>query len=287
MHFVAVKITCVLHRLSLGGASKRQGTPFSGKSGQIIGMATRLVNDAVDADIPDGLPSVIAPLTADGEDSFSNDTISADMLYTGELVGTFDHQNVIDHAIESTFTSILELTIVDINSNGGIGGICPHEYDAVCGSLDVSIDGDGIQFIDVSLDVNWQAAGLQSGDTGFRSYADFPLYNVCIIVYRNGTPVIWIEGDQNEVDYLTMDGVMGSDGGTAGVDGDTTFGGFSIGDNFGLWAADGDVIENELHIGYTYDSGLQNLNNFSDAEAGFIGNGIFNWSFSLQDSHID
>ncbi|MDB5344527.1 MAG: hypothetical protein JWP89_2904 [Schlesneria sp.] len=258
-----------------------------GETDQIIGMATRLVNDAVDADIPDGLPSVIAPLTADGEDSFSDDTRSAEILYTGELAGTYDHQGVIDHSMESTFTSILELTIVDINSNGGIGGFCPHDEDAVCGSLDVSIDGDGIQFIDVSLEMDWQAAGLQSGDSGFMSYADFPFYGVTITVYRNGGPVIWIDGDHNGVSYLTMDGLTGPDGGTAYRDGDATFGNCTIGDHFGLWAADGDVIEYELHIDYVYDSGLGNINNFSDAEAGFTGNGLLNWRFALEDSHID
>lgn len=157
-----------------------------GETGHITQMSPRFVNDAVDADIPDGLPSVIAPLTADGADSFVDGNRSAEVYYTGEMAGTFDHQGVIDHTMESTFTSILDLAIEDINSNGGIGGMCPHGVDAVTGRLDVSIDGDGVQFIDVSFEMDWQAAGIQAGDSGFTSTVGFYPYTVDIVVYRNG-----------------------------------------------------------------------------------------------------
>ena len=100
--------------------------------------------------------------------------------------------------------------------------------------------------------------------------------------------MIWIEGDQNGVSYLTMDGVAHApDGGTAYSDGDASFGSLNIGDDFGLWAADDDVIEYEVCITYEYNSGLGNVNNLSDAEAHYTGNGLLNWRFALEDSHID
>ncbi|MDB5344528.1 MAG: hypothetical protein JWP89_2905 [Schlesneria sp.] len=254
-----------------------------GETRHIVGMYVAGVNDAADADIPDGLPSVIAPLTADGEDSYLDPNSSADILYTGELAGTYDHQGVIDHLMESTFTSVL-------TTSGGVQQACPHDEDAVTGSLDVSIDGDGVQFIDVSLEMDWQAAGILTGDPGFGADAWFQYYSVDIIVYRNSTPVIWISGDQNGVGATTFDGVShGVEGGSSFIDeeGDASFGSLTIGNHFGLWAADGDIIDYEVQITYEYDDYLSNLTNPGPAEAQFNGNGIFNWRFALEDSHID
>ena len=70
-------------------------------------------------------------------------------------------------------------------------------------------------------------------------------------------------------------------------DGDASFGSINIGDDFGLWAADDDVIEYEVCITYEYNSGLGNVNNLSDAEAHYTGNDLLNWRFALEDSHID
>lgn len=255
-----------------------------GRTDLEIGMTWLNVNDAESDDIPDGIPSVIAPLTAAGEQSYSDGYNSADVFYTGELAGTYDHQNVIDHAMNATFAAIL-----DTYSPGtGITVQMLHYSDEVTGSLDVAIDGDNIQFLKVDFGMEWEAGGVLSGASGFGAFTNFPLYDVDIIVYRNGYPIIWINGDQNGVGAISMDGFDHDPVGGASTYGDWELGSVSIDDDepFGLWAADGDVIEYTITIGYEYDAGLGNINNPGPYHAHYEATGLMDWRFSIEDSHL-
>lgn len=258
-----------------------------GGTNHIVGMTVATVNTPESDDISDGLPSVISPLTAEGSDSEDFDTQSAEIEYSGVLDGATDHQPLIDHSVQSEFVSILELT-VGTGGPDGVQGNSQHVNDIANGNLDVNIDGDGIQFIDVTFEMDWITGGLQSGDSGFTSSAWINDYAVNIVVNRNGTPVVGMIGSAaTGVTYLTLDSYAGgADGSTAGIIGDGTLGNLEIGNHFGLWASDGDVITYQVTISYEYDSAVGNVSNSGEAKAGFTGSGILNWRFSLEDSQL-
>lgn len=249
-----------------------------------------VINEAVNANIPDGLPSVIAPLTANGEASLDG----VDAYYTGELAGNYDHQNVIDHTGESEFTEVLELESSDFPL---LGARCIHGApgDQAKGNLDVSIDGDGIQFIHVAFEMDWQAAGILTGDSGFVGTSTFPAVSVSIDILRNGETVAQVYCSHYSFTMSESAAAWTQSGLSDGEEeyfsptflGDDSFGSLTLDDDFGFWAADDDIITYEVNVSYEHDANLSGWPSFIPGDAQFTANGLFNWRFALEDSHID
>lgn len=252
-----------------------------GPTYHISGMTVNLINAGAAADIDAGLPSVIAPLTDAGDDTISDTYSSADVTYTGELAGTFDYQNVIDHSAISEFTSELDFTS-SYWGPLGISDMCRHEGgDHVAGSLDLSIDGDGVQWIDVSWESDWTSGGIATGSAAeYGTFFDD--YTVDLTVFRNAVPVVQITGNVNGLVYADLEGFdhINSDSGEANIEGDWTLGSIAINDQVGFWAHDGDIVTYELTVTYQFNSYL------GDGTGHFDGAGIFNWRLALEDSGL-
>jgi hypothetical protein len=241
------------------------------------------VTDEDEADIPDGLPSVIAPLTADGD----NSTTHVDGYYQGQLAGTFDHQNVIDHAGGSLFHQDLELEYGD---DVRLASNLSHGLDRVYGDLDLAIDGDGVQFIKVTFEMDWEASGIVTGSTEFDGGAVIVARSVEIGIFRNGSLVASISTDDNgHLGTQTQHGIShGLENDSPPTNGDNSFGNTRTADDFGFWASSGDRITYSISTSYSHSAYLENLvNPPTDFDAGFVADGLVNWRFAMEDSHVD
>jgi hypothetical protein len=241
------------------------------------------VTDEDEADIPDGLPSVIAPLTADGD----NSTTHVDGYYQGQLAGTFDHQNVIDHTGESLFHQDFEL---DYGDGVALGSELQHVWDRVDGDLDVSIDGDGVQFIKVTFEMDWQASGIVTGSTEFDGGAVIWGRYVEISILRNGVFVAGMSTeDSGQLSTQTQNGIShGLETDSRVINGDNSFGNVSTADDFGFWAASGDRITYSISTAHTHYAYLVNpVNPPTDFDAGLVADGLLTWRFAMEDSHVD
>lgn len=260
-----------------------------GKTTLIVGMDYWDLNDGVESDIDDGLPSVIAPL-ADGGDqevdveylpTAAAGTVTAG--YSGTMAGTYDYQPVIDHAVVSEYTSDITFDGVDY-APAGIGQRSIHDSDAVEGDLDVLIDGNGVQWIDVTWESDWTSGGMYSGDSGQTDHTTFGSYSANINVYRNNVLVVSIAGTANGVDYIGFDGMSITSSGSVDIDGDWTFGEVGLNNLVGFWAEDGDIISYEIDVYYEFDNGLSYDDYPNSGSGQLISDGIFSWRFALEDS---
>ncbi len=270
-----------LVRRSTGNSQKIGATRLTEFIYPIIEIVT--VADEDEADIPDGLPSVIAPLTADGDSS----TTHVDGYYQGQLAGTFDHQNVIDHTGESLFHQDLELEYGD---GVVLTSKIQHSWDLAKGDLDLTIDGDGVQFIKVTFEMDWQASGIVTGSTEFDGDAVIQERYVEISILRNGALVASINTDDySRLSTRTEDGIShGLETDSPANNGNNSFGNVSTADDFGFWASSGDRITYSISTAYSHSAYLENLvNPPTDFDAGFVADGLVNWRFAMEDSHID
>lgn len=241
------------------------------------------ITDEDEADIPDGIPSVIAPLTADGDDS----TDHVDGYYEGQLAGIFDHQNVIDHTGVSLFHQDLELEYGD---GVVLESEIQHTWDRVNGDLDVTIDGDGVQFIKVTFEMEWQASGIVTGSTEFDGGAEILGRYAEISILRNGAVVASITAEEyGGLSTQTQNGIShGLETDSTVRNGDNSFGNTKTADDFGFWAANGDRITYSISTAHTHYAYLENrVNPPTDFDAGFVADGLLNWRFALEDSHVD
>lgn len=295
--FAKLALVCAFYGVSAEGPSVLAGDVTlvrrSTGNSQKIG-ATRLIEvipiiesvtvaEEDEADIPDGLPSVIAPLTSDGDDS----TTHVDGYYQGQLAGTFDHQNVIDHTGGSLFHQDLELEYGD---GLVLASKLQHSWDRVDGDLDVTIDCDGVQFIKVTFEMDWQASGIVTGSSEFDGDAVIQERYVEISILRNGVFVASINTDDyGRLSTQTQNGIShGLETDSPATDGNNSFGNVSTADDFGFWAASGDRITYSISTAYTHYAYLENqVSPPTDFDAGFVADGLLNWRFAMEDSHVD
>ncbi len=121
---------------------------------------------------------------------------------------------------------------------------------------------------------------------------EFRTFSVAINIYRNGDLVAQVNcpnGVNGGAMAWTQDGYSnaGEEWYTPELLGDESFGSLALDDHFGFWAADGDRIQYEVDVTYEHLAGLNGYPNFVPGNAQFTANGLFNWRFALEDSHVD